>query len=202
MVKEFNKNDFEQQMLTVDLYRANVFALLLMLVMGILYGLPYVLLHGFNYSNMLIVEFARQVSPLLLALLPLVAILAGTALHELIHGLVWAFFAEKGFRSVRFGLLLKMLTPYCHCKEPLKIKHYRLGAWMPAVLLGFVPAVAGILAGKMDLLIFGWFFTGAAAGDFLIIHLLRKEARDDYALDHPSEAGCWVFRKKERNCKD
>jgi len=34
-----------------------------------------------------------------------------------------------------------------------------------------------------------------AAGDFLIINLLRKENKDDFVEDHPSEAGCYIYRK-------
>ena len=32
-------------------------------------------------------------------------------------------------------------------------------------------------------------------GDFLIINLLRKENKDDFVEDHPSEAGCYIYRK-------
>jgi hypothetical protein len=38
----------------------------------------------------------------------------------------------------------------------------------------------------------------AAAGDFLLINLLRKENSYDLVQDHSSEAGCYIFRKEER----
>jgi hypothetical protein len=37
----------------------------------------------------------------------------------------------------------------------------------------------------------------AALGDFLIINLLRKENKSDLVQDHPSEAGCYLYRKIE-----
>jgi hypothetical protein len=39
------------------------------------------------------------------------------------------------------------------------------------------------------------FFTMAAAGDFMIINLIRKENKIDFVQDHPSEAGCYIYRK-------
>jgi hypothetical protein len=65
---------------------------------------------------------------------------------------------------------------------------------MPAVILGFIPALAGIITGLMGLLSFGMFFTLTSVGDFLIIYTLRREKADDYVQDHPSEAGCYVYR--------
>jgi hypothetical protein len=122
-------------------------------------------------------------------------LLGGIILHELIHGLVWARFAKNGFKSIRFGVMWKMLTPYCHCKEPLKIKHYIIGASMPGILLGIIPSSIALFNGNFSLLLFGILFTVSACGDLLIIHLLRKEKMDDLALDHPSEVGCFVYRK-------
>ena len=125
----------------------------------------------------------------------IVAIVAGIVLHELIHGITWAIFTKNGFRSIRFGVLWKYLTPYCHCKEPLKIKHYLAGAITPAIFIGFIPAIVGIIIGSESLTVYGMIFTVAAIGDFMIIHLLRKENRNDYVQDHPSEAGCYIYRE-------
>ena len=90
-----------------------------------------------------------------------------------------------------------MLTPYCHCTEPLKVKQYIWGAITPAIILGFIPSILAILTGNLGILIFGMFFTMAAGGDFLIINLIRKENKNDFVQDHPSEAGCYIYRKTE-----
>ena len=66
---------------------------------------------------------------------------------------------------------------------------------MPAVILGLFPAIVGIAIGDLGMVIFGGFFTLAAAGDFLIINLLKKESMNDLVQDHPTEAGCFVYRK-------
>jgi hypothetical protein len=70
-----------------------------------------------------------------------------------------------------------------------------MGAIAPAIILGFIPSVVAIIIGNFGLLIFGLVFTVVAAGDFLIINLLRKENKDDFVEDHPSEAGCYIYRK-------
>jgi hypothetical protein len=69
---------------------------------------------------------------------------------------------------------------------------------MPAIILGFIPFVYSLFTGNILSLFFGIFFTAAAVGDFLIINLLLKEKKDDLSLDHPSEAGCNIFRKTEQ----
>ncbi|MBK7098987.1 MAG: DUF3267 domain-containing protein [Sphingobacteriales bacterium] len=125
----------------------------------------------------------------------LIICLAGIVVHELVHGITWALYAKKGFRSIKFGVLWKYITPYCHCKEPLQIRHYLIGAITPFILVGLLPAVYAIITGSINWLLFGIFYTVGAVGDFLIIKLLLPEKRNDYALDHPSEAGCYVYRK-------
>lgn len=127
------------------------------------------------------------------------ALIGGIISHELIHGIVWAFYAENKFKSIRFGVLWYALTPYCHCKEPLKVYQYILGALMPGILLGILPSIIAICIGNFALLLFGIFFTISACGDFLVVDMLRRENMNDYVQDHPSEIGCFIYRKKENN---
>jgi hypothetical protein len=37
----------------------------------------------------------------------------------------------------------------------------------------------------------------AAAGDFMIINMLKNEKADDLVLDHPTRVGCFVYRKAQ-----
>lgn len=191
-----NFEEYKKENLTVNLIWANIFGLLIVIPILLLFGLPYFLIWTSQFQpgnlRMLIPDFIVGQTVIIFVLL-----LGGIVLHELIHGITWSRFTEKGFKSIRFGVLWKMLTPYCHCKEPLKVNQYILGAIMPSIILGIIPSVIAILIGNFGLLIFGVFFTMAAAGDFLIINLLRKENKDDLVLDHPSEAGCYIYRKEK-----
>ena len=83
----------------------------------------------------------------------------------------------------------KYLTPYCHCKEPLKVKHYKLGAAMPLIVLGIVPSIAGLIIGHEGFLSFGILFTLAAGGDMIALYMLRKLDNNIYVSDHPKKMG-------------
>lgn len=191
-----NIEDYQKDKLTIDLVKANVFAIVMMIPVALIFGLPYYLIWGFGFNPSLFQGFAKFFSPGLMGLGVLILLILSIILHELIHGIVWSRYTSNGFKSIRFGVLWNMLTPYCHCREPLKVKEYVIGALMPALILGVIPGLISIVIGNPVLLIFGIIFTIAASGDFMIIYLLKNENRDDYVQDHPSEAGCFIFRKR------
>lgn len=184
---------YQKTLLTIDLVRANRTALYLIVPVALLYAVPFYFFHikGGNGVGGTLPVFSWGIF-----LKGTFIFIGGILAHELVHGLTWSFFAKKGFRSIRFGVLWNMLTPYCHCKEPLRIKHYLIGAIMPFIVVGLVPALYAIVVGSVAWLFFGFFYTIGAVGDFLIIHLLRKEKMNDFAQDHPSLPGCWVYRKE------
>ncbi len=124
-------------------------------------------------------------------------ILGGIFMHELLHGVTWALFCNKGFRSICFGIWLKMLTPYTHCKEPLKKYHYFAGGLMPGLLLGIIPAVMGIIQGNMGYLLFGTLFSFAAGGDFAMMWKLSTIKKSSLLLDHPEKLGCYLYEKQQ-----
>jgi|AGTN01.1.fsa_nt_gi Protein of unknown function (DUF3267). len=179
-------DNYRQEKKTIDIVQANAVALVIFSLTLVLFAIPFVIIWGIP---------TLKIFPSLAKFF--IIFLIGIITHELIHGLIFGLFAKNGFRSIRFGVMWKMLTPYCHCKEPLKIKHYFIGALMPALVLGLVPAVISLFNGNVKWLIFGILFIAAAAGDFMVVWILRKENRENYVQDHPSEAGCYVFRRKE-----
>lgn len=196
MEQDIIKNDqvlegYEKVLKTIDIVKANRVGLMVMAPVFLIYFIPFYLIwkDSMSLSEMLAADSWVSI------LKWMVIFIAGIAAHELVHGITWAVFAKNGFRSIRFGILWKVATPYCHCKEPLKISHYLIGAITPFIFVGLIPGIYGIITGSMGWLFFGIFFTVGAIGDFLIINLLRKEKMSDYALDHPSEAGCYVYRK-------
>ena len=190
--------DFKKEKLTIDLLKANLYAIFAIIPILIIYGLPFYFLWRNTFSKVALKSFINEFSFGILGdfISILIVITVGTVLHELIHGITWAKYTENGFKSIRFGIMWRMLTPYCHCVEPLKVKHYILGAIMPTIILGFLPFVFSLVTGNLLWLFFGVFFTMGGVGDFLIINLLRKEKKDDLVLDHPTEAGCYIFRKE------
>ena len=186
--------NYKKEKLTIDLKWANKFGILLLIPIGLIFGLPFYLIWKPQLDIKQYLDSAPQEAGLGFLLIFGILII-GIVLHELIHGITWAKFAKKGFKSIKFGVLWKMLTPYCHCKEALNVRQYIIGAITPAIIMGIIPAVIAIVIGNLGLLIFGMFFTMAAGGDFLIINLIRKESSSDLVQDHPSEAGCFIYRK-------
>lgn len=177
--------NYEKETLTISVVKANLYGLLLMIPVAFIFAYPFYLMHG----SLSISGWGTSG-----AIIFLVAFFLGIIVHELLHGITWARFASKGFKSIKFGVMWNMLTPYCHCKEPLTVHAYLWGAIMPAIVLGFLPALAAIIIGSVGLLYFGIFFTIAAIGDFMIIYLLRNEDKNTLVQDHPSEAGCIIYR--------
>lgn len=190
-----NIENFKKEKITFDIVMANIYAVLMIVPIAIVYGVPFYFLWSDIFTkeafvNVLDNPLGTYVSS------TLIVFILGIIVHELIHGITWAIFADKGFKSIKFGVMWKMLTPYCHCKEPLLIKQYLLGAIMPAIILGVIPAVISMFTGSIALLVFGAFFTLAAGGDFIMVNLLRNEKMNDLVQDHPSEMGCYIYREK------
>lgn len=176
---------------TISIVKANVWSMVLLLAAGVVFGILFII--GVKCFG--IEARCGKVGALVLMLSLLPSIVA----HELIHGITWALFAKRGFRAISFGVIWKYLTPYCHCDEPLTKLHYMLGAFMPCLLLGIVPAVLSVVLGLVWLYLFGVIFISAAAGDLMVMWRLRKEKPAALVLDHPSEAGYLVYEEEEAN---
>jgi hypothetical protein len=173
--------------LSISMEKANVYSLAIALPVALLQIAGYSLRWG---SNAFVEGFDAFFGNIIVFL---VIFFLGVILHELIHGFTWMLFAQKPFSAIKFGFQVKTFTPYAHCKEPMKINPYRIGAAMPGVLLGLLPALLGILNGHGWLLAFGVLFTAAAGGDFLVLWLLRNVKSDSLVEDHPTQAGCYII---------
>lgn len=174
--------------LTVGIVKANVFAVVLLiplLIVGI--GLFLLINRGAGRG------FAG-INPILFFVL----LFALIVIHELIHGLSWAMFAEHHWKDIEFGFMKQYLTPYCTCGVPLSKGQYIFGALMPLVLLGLIPMLVGILTGSLQTLLMGIIMADAAAGDILIVWKIlryRSGAESIVYIDHPTQAGGVIFEK-------
>ena len=128
----------------------------------------------------------------------LVAALFLTVVHELIHGLTWGLFAKERFKSIEFGVIWKMLTPYCTCKEPLKKNQYIVGSLMPCLILGILPCIISWFNQNIWVLLMGVIMIMGAGGDLLISKMIlsSKNRQSGLYLDHPTEVGLVVFTKE------
>jgi hypothetical protein len=147
---------------------------------------PYALLWGLDRLGAGMAQFFTLTS-----FLP--SIVVGIVVHEVLHGATWAWAAGRPLSAIRFGFNLATLTPYAHFTEPMPANAYRIGAAMPGVVLGIVPLLAALGTGSGWLAAFGTLFLVAAAGDIIILWMLRGVAASSTIQDHPSRPGCIVF---------
>ena len=124
-----------------------------------------------------------------------VAILAGIVVHELVHGVTWALFGRKPWSSIKFGFQTRTLTPYCHLTEPVEINAYRIGAFMPGLMVGIVPFIYSLQSGDPNWFWFSLVHPSAAGGDWLILWLIRNVRSGALAEDHPTQAGCYILEE-------
>jgi len=122
-----------------------------------------------------------------------VLLIIGIPTHELLHGLVFGAFAHGGYKSVSFGLDRSTHTPYCHCKAPIRVQYYRLGALMPLFVLGVAPFVFSLFNGSFGWWLFGYLYIIAAGGDLVALKMLKKISGHRKVLDHPEKMGFYVL---------
>jgi len=185
---------YKMEEMTIDAAKAQVNSIVYFIPFAILFGPLYYFLWSDGTLDIFKDLFPREMNGLMTSVIMILVILVGIVLHELIHGITWCLFAKEGFKSIKFGVIWKAVTPYCHCKEPLKLKHYLIGAIMPGILLGILPSIIALITGNIQFFAFGMFFTMAAGGDFMIINMMRKLNMEILVQDHPSKIGCVVYK--------
>lgn len=180
--------------LTVSAGKANLYGLIFLVPLIMLLGLPYYFLwpEQFTSEEFRIYLAARELLTLWDISIGVLIILGGAVAHELLHGLGWSYNTKNGWKSIHFGIIWKFLTPFCHCDELLGINAYRIGSTLPAVILGFIPSFIAIFSGNLWMMVFGFFFSFAAGGDFLILWLIRNVHATDLVQDHPHKIGCII----------
>ncbi len=165
--------------------KANFLGLLATIPFTVILLVPFLIVWGIPTLKSGMAAFAR-----------LPVILGGIAAHELLHGLGWLFFARKGIRSIRFGIKWKSLNPYCHCKEPLRMKHYVTGAILPFLTLGIIPSIWGLCSGNAPVFSFGLFSLWLAGSDLLVLFDLNKVSLNTWVMDHPDKIGFLIQSDK------
>ncbi len=113
-------------------------------------------------------------------------------MHEVLHLVGYIFSGKAKISEVKLGVLWKHLTPYAHCKIPIRIKAYRISVLLP-IVLGIVPLIYAFLNGNDYWFFIGLFMTIGSLGDLIILWILRKYSADVLVQDHSSKIGCIVY---------
>ena len=124
----------------------------------------------------------------------LILFIVSIPIHELIHGLAWANYAKKKMKSITFGFNVKELMPYCHCKEALAARAYKIGVFAPVIVLGSGYFLLSLLFPNTELILLSAFNIFMAAGDLMIFWSARS-IHEGLVIDHPELPGFVVFTK-------
>ena len=180
---------FIKQDLIIDIVKANIGALVVMM--------PFIIVMGVLYytANMhkSIGSFSLSSYMMFLGLF-LFLIIA----HELIHGITWSIFTPNHMKDIEFGVIWSAVTPYCTCGQPLSKKQFIIGAAMPTLILGFGLGIVSIMTGQLMMFLLAEALILGGGGDFLIIiKLLRfnSDRKEQLYYDHPYECGLVVFER-------
>ncbi len=180
---------FMRQDLIIDIVKANIGALVVMM--------PFIIVMGVLYytANMhkSIGSFSLSSYMMFLGLF-LFLIIA----HELIHGITWSIFTPNHMKDIEFGVIWSAVTPYCTCGQPLSKKQFIIGAAMPTLILGFGLGIVSIVTGQFMMFLLAEALILGGGGDFLIIiKLLRfnSDRKEQLYYDHPYECGLVVFER-------
>ncbi|MCL2062997.1 MAG: DUF3267 domain-containing protein [Candidatus Cloacimonetes bacterium] len=191
-IPEFSQvNNYDQEKIVFNIIWLNIGAAVFCILVGAVFVILYQLIWKVSFISILNLGYFP-------AYLFLIIFIILAFSHEAIHALSFAYFADNKFKSVKIGMMPKekLFTPYCHCKELLKIKHYRIGAFMPMFVLGIIPVAISLLIGNNVLLTWGILMIVAGFGDFCFLLKLGKERGKDLVYDLPNEAGFIVYRNK------
>ena len=113
-------------------------------------------------------------------------------IHELIHGYFFAKFNHSGWKTVRFGFNKELLAPYATCQEPVKIKHFRIIAAMPTIILGIIPLLISLYVNNFLLFFYAAFMIVSGIGDILVLWVVRKLNANQFIIDHPRALGYFL----------
>ena len=98
--------------------------------------------------------------------------------------------------KIKFGIILKYLTPYAYCSQVIPISTYRIALLLPTIILGVIPIISGFLFKNFLSLLIGDFMFIGGFGDLLIIWNTRKLKKGTRVLDHDKKVGCYIIKKQ------
>ncbi len=115
---------------TLSTGKVNLYSLLMIIPITAIYLIPFILIWDYKLLNFGRKEFMN---------LFLYILIFGIIIHELLHGITWAFFTKKGFKSIKFGN--KRNNSLLSLQRTIKSK--TLSAWRSNafIVMGIIPSL-------------------------------------------------------------
>jgi hypothetical protein len=128
----------------------------------------------------------------------LFSLIIGIIVHELIHGIFAAIFSPNGFKNIKFGFSFRSFIAYCSIKENMKVKHFKVIAIMPFIILGALPLFISFIYGYDILFDFGIILSLGSIGDLIMFIWLCNEKNNYWVKNekfNPKRLEIVVFEK-------
>lgn len=193
---QYGKEGYKSCDLTSSVVKSNVMAILMVLPFVVIFTIMYIFVNKASFSDL--IRAAIHYETFLSFVLFWVVFFLLIVVHELIHGVFRALFAKNGWKSISFGFIKKYMTPYCSCNEPLTKFGYIVGAMMPVIILGFIPAIVAIAIGNALLFYVSILMILGGGGDMFTTYLLltfKPNGKKAIYIDHPYLVGLTAFVK-------
>jgi len=115
-------------------------------------------------------------------------------LHEVSHLLGFMIFAKVPWRSLEYGMNLKLGIAYATTNELVQNKAMKRVLILPFWLTGVLPAIIGLVINHSLLVLLGAWLIAGAVGDFAMYKELRKFSNDTLIKDDPELPKLYVYK--------
>lgn len=187
-------SDARWEDLTIPMPELVQFALRWTLLLAIFLFLPFFIFWGFPEWPSLAELPLQALRFILYIILFLVIYAVSAVIHEVLHAVAMVVLAKIPWKSIHFVARLREGIAYVHAHQPMTASAYRGILVLPGIVLGIIPALAGLLAGSGWLVFYGFVMLSSAIGDFAMLRLMRPLDSDTLVRDHPEKVGCQVLR--------
>jgi len=95
-------------------------------------------------------------------------IVPGVIAHEFLHAVGWWIAGRIPSHQIRFAVAVRQVAAFAYTHHDLRIWAFQVGALLPVVLLGALPAAGGVLLHEPALVIFGFLMLVASWSDLVL----------------------------------
>lgn len=121
----------------------------------------------------------------------------GLALKEFLHKVGWWRWGGVPWREIDFGFDRRTYSFYARTEIEMPASGYRRGVALPLLVLGVLPAVAGIALNIPFLTWYALIMLVASGGNLATLWSMRRMDDDLLVRDHPERAGCMILVYEE-----
>lgn len=114
-------------------------------------------------------------------------------LHEVSHLIGFILFGKVSWRSLEYGLNLKLGIAYATTNELIQNKAMKYALLLPFWLTGVLPTVIGLIYNHTTLVLLGAWLIAGAAGDFAMYKELRHVSDNAWIKDDPELPKLYVY---------